>query len=527
MAASKNTPLHIALIFFVMATIVAGAMAYSINNDNKEMRSQLAKAKEAEAIQSEAQKVAFDEVKALKKLIGLGENLEVGNKDKDPQGNSVPGPNSLLTAAYKEFKDYAGKEVTDFNNPGITYHDALVELSNQIKPIKTERAAEMVVNAGHTQTISTLRTKYDQDVTDANTKRDTALSAKKVAEDDLQTAKATHQQELSAVNAQLTQARNKIQSDDLLHKQEILEKDKRIVTLEQTNDRLQDKIKQVTRTSFERPDGMIQWVDNTSHLVWINLGSADRLTKRTNFSIYKQNNRGVGRDSRTENLTKGPEDLKGAIEVTRILGPHLAEARILDEDYYDPISAKDPIYTPIWSPNQTESFAFVGMIDLDDDGRSDRDLLHDLLASSNATIQVEIDDEGKRIGGVIDEKTKFLVVGAIPKLEELSDQKEIAAAKLINAERKKLKDECREQGVRVVTLNDVMAFIGYTPRQRVFRPGDNKPFALRNGSQSTATSQTVGDRSSSGQTSGVYSRSKNLRQPTSTGQTSGAFRGGY
>jgi hypothetical protein len=308
------------------------------------------------------------------------------------------------------------------------------------------------------------------------------------------------------------------------HEEAIAQKEDRISNLVSINNILQDRIKNATRTSFERPDGLVRWVDNSTHMVWINLGSADNLTKRTNFSVYRQGNKGVGVDSKA--TAKGPEDMKGAIEVTKILGPHMAEARIIDEDYYNPIAEGDPIYTPIWSPNQKESFAFVGKIDLDDDGRSDRELLHDLLASANANVQIEVDDEGNRTGGKINERTKFLVVGELPSLEELADKEDKDQAMKVLEEHKALKDEARLQGVRVVTLNDFLAFIGYTPRQRVFRPGDQRPFALRNGSRSTATSETVGrNRVSSGQTSGLYSRSKRLRQPTSTGQTSGAYGG--
>ena len=241
--------------------------------------------------------------------------------------------------------------------------------------------------------------------------------------------------------------------------------------------------------------------------------------------MYQKSNRGVGRDSDPATL-KGPEDMKGAIEVTKVKGPHLAEARILDENYYDPIGVGDPIYTPIWSPNQKEWFAFVGKIDLDDDGRSDRELLHDVLAAAGAKIQLEVDDQGVRTGGTIDERTKFLVVGEIPTLEGLTEQKEKDAAEEINKQRQDLKKKARDQGVRVVTLNDFLAFIGYTPRQRVFRPGDLRPYNLRNGSRSTATSETSGNRESSGQTSGIYSRSKRLGQPLGTGQTSGGYQSG-
>ena len=121
-------------------------------------------------------------------------------------------------------------------------------------------------------------------------------------------------------------------------------------------------------------------------LVWINRGEADALRKGTTFSVYKQINKGVAR---------GSQDIKGAIEVTRIVGPHQAEARITRSKIDDPIVTGDPIYTPLWRAGVKEKFAFVGLIDLDNDGVSDRDVLHDLVNAANGEIVDEVDDQGR------------------------------------------------------------------------------------------------------------------------------------
>lgn len=525
MAANKPTAVHFSLIFFVMATIVAGVMAYMYYDDGRELRSALQEAKSDQEKQKTIALNNFEQVNALKKKIGH-EHPDVGLNAAapEPADPNAPqqAPNTVLASMESDIETY------NVRGPGVPappdYKTTLRELREALQTAQDNYTKEQAVNQQFNATIATLRAEYDKRARDAETERTAAVKAKMDAETE-------HNQALQVVRDQYTKLEGEHQKLRVAmdqaknaHDQVVAEKDDRIARLVSINNVLQDRIKNATRTSFERADGIVQWVDNSSHLVWINLGSADNLTVRTNFSVYKQSNRGVGVDS--ENTLKGPEDLKGSIEVTNIVGPHLAQARILDEDIYNPISQGDPIYTPIWSPNQRESFAFVGLIDLDDDGRSDRELLHDVLSSANATVQVEVDDEGNRTGGSIDERTKFLVVGKIPALEDLADQKEIEAAKKIHAEHKALKDEAREQGVRVVTLNDFMAFIGYTPRQRVFRPGDQRPFTLTSGARSTATSQTAGqNRVSSGNTAGIYSRSKRLRQPTGTGQTSGAYRG--
>ncbi len=437
-------------------------------------------------------------------------------------GEDAPEPNTVLYAMKQDLVKYGGTLLDPEQN---TYTEALAKLRQELDSVQAKfNTAQQEVVARDGQ-IESLKTTYQTQVDEHRTERTKVEQARQTEEQEHQKTLQTINQQLQETTNNYNQLRLAKNQAEQAHQQEVAkmkEENERLVNI---NNRLRDKIENATRTTFERADGMVRWVDNSSHLVWINLGSADNLTVRTNFSVYQKKNRGVGRDSDPATL-KGPEDMKGAIEVTRILQPHLAEARILDEDYYAPIAVGDPIYTPIWSPNQKESFAFVGLIDMDGDGRSDRDLLHDVLSAAGAKVQVEVDDKGVRTGGSIDENTKFLVVGEIPTLEDLTDQDEKQAALDIQAQRKDLIKEARDQGVRVVKLNDFLAFIGYTPRQRVFRPGDQRPYTLRNGSQSMATGQTVGGRESAGQTSGFYSRSKRLGQPVGSGQTSGAYRGG-
>ena len=449
------------------------------------------------------------EVEALKTKIGHS-YPEVGAADPNL-------PNTVLNAMTKDIETYSLTKPAD-------YKTALSELSNALKVEKDKLAQELATNKQLTTEIATLKTDYDKKVQDYDKERSDAVQARLASENEHKQALQAANEQYAQVSGEFQKVQNQLREEQLAHEVALAQKDTRITNLTKANDRLQDRIKQATQVSFEQPDGLVRWVDNGAHLVWINLGSADNLPVRTNFSVYHKGHRGVGRDS--ESTLKGPEDLKGAIEVTRILGPHMAEARILDENYFEPIAIDDPIYTPIWGANQTEAFAFVGLIDLDDDGRSDRDYLHDVLTSVNARIHTEIDDEGNRTGGPIDEQTKFLVVGEIPALEDQSDKNVKDAINKMHEHLSALKQEAREQGVRVITLNDFMSFIGIKPRQRVFRPGDNRPFTLRNGAQSTATSENIGSsRVSSGQTSGLYSKSKRIPQPTSSGQTSGANRG--
>ena len=206
----------------------------------------------------------------------------------------------------------------------------------------------------------------------------------------------------------------------------------------------------------------------------------------------------------------------------------MAEARIIENDLYRPIVPNDLIYTPIWSPGLIEKFALVGTVDLDNDGRSDREQFKQLLAVSGATLDNEITDAGERIpaDGKITVHTKFLVLGDVPDPTTLVSEKEKAINKLITDHQSELRREARVNGVRIIKLNDFLAHIGFQNKRRLFRPGEQRPFNIKAGTTGTQTNAPAGDRSSSGATSALFGKSKSAAQQTSSGAPSKAFGSG-
>jgi hypothetical protein len=289
---------------------------------------------------------------------------------------------------------------------------------------------------------------------------------------------------------------------------------KRTSQLQKINVDLRADKERKEKPSFEVPSGKIQLVDMDTQLVWINRGEADSLRKGTTFSVYKQVNKGVAR---------GMEDIKGSIEVTRVggdLGPHQAEARITRSKITEPIVPGDPIYTPLWRPGLKEKFAFVGLIDLDNDGVSDRDVLHELVEASNGQIVDEVDDKGDRhpAAGNITVATKFLVIGKIPDFATVKPD-EAAAAKKINELKTKMVTEAQENGVRYISMEDFLNYIGYDAGRRVWRPGVTAKWNLRSGGEGNVArpGPTGSSQESGGTVSGAYSGKGNpMRESSGT-----------
>ena len=125
--------------------------------------------------------------------------------------------------------------------------------------------------------------------------------------------------------AKLVKAETQIQTKDELVKR--------------ANERADDQtilIERLTKSKVESPAGEVLWVNQRDGTVWINLGRADLLLRQVSFSVYPAD---------MHDMTI--EGKKGSIEVTQILGAHLAEARILDDHLSDPIVAGDKIDTPL------------------------------------------------------------------------------------------------------------------------------------------------------------------------------------
>jgi hypothetical protein len=230
---------------------------------------------------------------------------------------------------------------------------------------------------------------------------------------------------------------------------------------------------------FAFPKGIISWIDPVGKKVWLDLGKADGLASRTTFNVLKG-----ARTRVVDGIVEfgvGDLDVKGSIEVTRILEDHLAEARILNEALDTPIAKGDALYSPTWHRRQGEAYSLVGLMDIDGDGNSDFDLLGRVIAFTGGRIDNEVDETGAlRVDGEVPDDgkpqitsaTKFVVIGQIPGVEVDDDPQAVEKVQRILAARKQLEEAAREQGVRVISLGDFLQYLGFNPHAR--RPAERR-----------------------------------------------------
>ncbi len=534
---------EIGFIFTAMLMLIFAVFTYVLYDEGQKIRRDLV-AKTAEAgDEKKLQRDYSDQINELKSKVGYPNVASVGST-ADTSRETVVG--SMID----DIKTLGGPELQR-----DSYAETLRAMKQKVDNLQlenrnlTEKSRLLSV-----EYLAVMKSHY-QDVASGHDAR------RKAAEGERDDANRTKETEIRNRDDQIvtlrgvnTNLQNTLKQTKDAHDKLKKDSESQIGRLEDINDFLTDAVRKRERITYDRPDGLIRWVDNDSGLVWINIGRDDKLTTRTQFSIYKQTHRGVGRpsapantadeeeasDAADERFSPGFEDIKGSIEVTRVIGAHLAEARILKFDIYDPIQPDDLIYTPLWAPGRPAEFAFVGLIDFDNDGASNRGELHEMISGIGGQIVHEVLDDGNRVyysefpskshdftedDSTINLQMKYLVIGGIPDLSQAASDLEKQQFRQIIGHHKKMVAEARETAVRRINLSDFLAHIGYVPRRRLFVPGlVDRPYNLKAGATSGGVGGSVGDRVSTGRVSSLFTRSKRLKkQPVSTGKTSGRF----
>jgi hypothetical protein len=211
--------------------------------------------------------------------------------------------------------------------------------------------------------------------------------------------------------------------------------------LEKKNEALVAKANETKTQTFEVPDAKIVDVSPREQMVWINVGYADNIRRQVKFSVHEQG---------TSNVMTSQH--KGSIEVVKVVGEHMCEARIVEEDTKNPILRGDVVYSPTWTPGRQLRFALAGFMDIDGDGKSDRKEVRNLILSHNGLIDADVDELGNRQGKLTIE-TKYLVLGDRPT--------EKTATEAL-AEYSAIQDQAHQLGVEKIPLAKLLDMMGYT-----------------------------------------------------------------
>jgi len=461
MASRQNQGLQIALIFFVMMTILLSVVVYFTATSASEYADKYAKEQER-ARSVEAQRNAADTLsKLLMAWVGDGELTEDQWKQQYDQlsGNSDQAVSTWVAAAQR----YRGYYDQDMFNFGVDYSDPkgwrtlpqyllttikqknneLVANNNQINQMKADFAAGL--DAAKEQ------------VRVAEEARLAAETAKTQVEQAARAVEATLRTEQQNAQALAATARQEQEADRVTLNTSVDVATDLATAREESVQALAARVDEYERDEFDIADGEVEWVNARLGIVYINLGSADNLPRTQVFTVYGQ-----------DDATFNPTGKKGTIRILRIRDAHSAEAEILEQDLKNPILANDKIFTPTWKPGRTLKFALSGFLDFDGNGtfeQIDIDALSTLIRENGGEVVASIDPQTGTLSNDIDALTNFVITGGDPTNGDPTTIKAIGDAS------KTLRDQAVEAGVQLIDMNELLEQYGYRNSIGIERTG--------------------------------------------------------
>ncbi|HEY2785537.1 MAG TPA: hypothetical protein VGJ05_11245 [Fimbriiglobus sp.] len=217
--------------------------------------------------------------------------------------------------------------------------------------------------------------------------------------------------------------------------------------------------------AFDQPKGKI--IRRRDKVVEINLGSADNLKPGLRFSIQPSNTITLGLGSRLRE-TKADDGTivmrvatKGSVEVVEVLGPHLSTARITNEsdEIRDRILGGDLLYNSVWRKGASDHIALAGIFDMDADGVDDITTVVRSLSKSGIVVDAYWDFSTNKWVGELNERTQYLIEGYAPSVHGLDANTE-AKAKMTNAIAE-AKKQAKDRGMTIVKLREFFPRIGF------------------------------------------------------------------
>jgi hypothetical protein len=298
-----------------------------------------------------------------------------------------------------------------------------------------------------------LKTKYDATIKQETEARQAERARADQLAADLERAQVNYaqkekerQDEITKIQTERQKLAQRAEKEkrDLLARADALTKERD--ELMKINESLGKKLEQMSGEDFQYPQGKITEVAEGGSTVYLNLGKADGLRPGVRFGILD--------DSVSRVADARP---KGRLEVVEVIQQtdHLSRARVLPDRWGETILRGDKVYSPVWQPGRTVKVGLIGKMDIDGDGKDDRETLKALIAQNGGQVTVDLKLDGRQ-EGTLTVDTRWLVIGDEFKVigGSLEGANEIAAKK-----RAELEQQAKGMGVTRIDLDKLMGWL--------------------------------------------------------------------
>jgi hypothetical protein len=408
--------LQTAVIVFAVLTVITSATTFHQfkNREDAELRAAAAQREAAQA--TTALREALEESAEVRRLVGLSTTDSLAQvraaheKAMSLYAVNVPEADRNLLSALA----YNANAMQIVRREQVEDRQKLSELSDRLARLEAERAATL---AAHREVA-------------AAALADLAERTGKFA--DLQ---SKIYGEKALLNNMVTRLADALDTLKLDMQKAAAACQQRKRELELQRDEAVARLRRALEAELESPpDARITHVSQSERKVWLDAGRADGLRTLISFDVWDAE------------AAPGMAPAKGRIEIVRLVGERLAEARILEDQPANPLAPGDQISSRLWNRGETLRFAICGDVDLDGDGQSDLESLRSMIRLAGGTIDAQLQPNGS-VSGSMTLDTRYLVVGnPFPRQERAHAE---------------MQDQAREHGVEPIRVPELSARLGY------------------------------------------------------------------
>ena len=283
---AESTPIFIALILFVILSIVLGVTTFIFHKAEEDALTARRQADEKRTEAEEETREVQKRIDKMKELVGakpdpanpVEEIMESYKEDQNIFGETydkneanIPDDKKLEdsnTATYPLMLEY----LVDMNKE---LHDQLDQKNSNIREINAAHAVEktkLIASQKETQAsldalsneIRTIRDTFAQDRIDFETKYKKATGDLRASQDKIAEIQDKSRRDMDTMTEKLNEVDNQ---------------------LNVTTNQLQN----ARKIDLEAPDGEVVWVNQVDGTVYLDLGYRDGLRRQTTFSVYDHN----------------------------------------------------------------------------------------------------------------------------------------------------------------------------------------------------------------------------------------------
>jgi hypothetical protein len=207
-------------------------------------------------------------------------------------------------------------------------------------------------------------------------------------------------------------------------------------------------------TVLDRPDGHLTYVDFDRNEVQLDVNRRQGARPQMKMTIFDANSAGVPTDKP-----------KGIIELIQV-GDRNSIGRIIKTySPIEPLRVGDIVYSPAWSPGDPMRFALIGKIDMNRDGKDDREDLKRMIENAGGTVDYDLPppNTGRESGKLTPRVSWYVVDDRAPLREYFTKESESTLTQQANYEkhRGEMIREARQNGSRPIEIGRLLSYLGY------------------------------------------------------------------